>query len=601
MARISQKTVEQVKDAADILDVVGEFVVLQPAGKNYKGLCPFHNEKTPSFFVSKERRSFHCFGCGEKGDAINFIQKYKNISYNEAIEYLAGKYNIEVEREGNYELEVNQERYYRINQEAMEFYQVHLTNMDKGKKALDYLKSRGLDIHTIQYFEIGYAPQESDSLYQHLKQKYEEIELLTVGLIRKTASGGYVDLFHDRIIFPIKNESGKVVGFSSRLYEDRENEPKYINSPFTEIFTKGETIYNLDKAQPFIRSEKRVVLYEGFMDVIASVKAGLKAAICSMGTQLTENQAHMIKRYTDKVTLCYDGDTAGFEATAKAIKLLINEQLEVEIVLLPEGLDPDDYVRKYGTKAFSDYLNSRPIDVYEFLYEQMKKGSDLTKPRQIEAFKLKVFDFLIDKDSATIGDLFMHRISNDTGIAFDTIKSDYNSYMLTRAIRISLENRRQAQSGPKIVGAYEKAEAILINYYLADARYRAKIRNELSYFAEDHLNLEILLTIDDLVNTSENGNLRQKVVNMFSRDKQTDVEKRLTLDHDELKEVELDQCIQTLKCRRIDREIETFNSKIRTLLPEENDLKIRLSAERDKLKHALQLAKEKMNKWIKTE
>ncbi len=277
MGLISQKTIEQIKNAADILDVVGEFVALQPAGKNHKGLCPFHNEKTPSFFVSKERNSFHCFGCGEKGDAITFVMKYKNLAYVESLRYLAERYNIAIETDVFEPQQANIDRYYRINEEALQFYALHLTNLEKGQDALAYLRSRDLDIHTIQYFEIGYAPRELDALYQYLKTKYEEIDLLSIGLIKKTETG-YIDLFRDRIIFPIKNELGKVVGFSGRTFAGGFDEPKYVNSPYTEIFTKGEVVYNLDKAQTFIRKEKRITLYEGYMDVIASVKAGVKDA-----------------------------------------------------------------------------------------------------------------------------------------------------------------------------------------------------------------------------------------------------------------------------------------------------------------------------------
>ncbi|MBN2503753.1 MAG: DNA primase [Bacilli bacterium] len=599
MARISQKTIEEIKSAADILDVVGEYVALQPSGKNYKGLCPFHNEKTPSFFVSKERGSFHCFGCGEKGDSINFIQKFKNISYVEALEFLAEKYHIEIERVGSTEIGVSHDRYFRINQEAMEFYQLHLTNLEKGKNALEYLKQRGLDVHTIRYFEIGYAPADGDALYQHLKTKYEEIDLLTIGLINKNQSGGYYDLFRDRIVFPIKDESGHVVGFSSRLYEDKENEPKYVNSPFTEIFTKGEIMYNLDRAQSFIRRDKRVVLYEGFMDVIASVKSGVKAAICSMGTQLTQNQARLIKRYTDKVLLCYDGDNAGFEAMAKAIKLLMAEAIEVEIILLPEGMDPDDFVRKKGQKAFSDYLAQKSIDVYDFLYEYMKKDIDLTKPRQIEAFKLKVFDFLIQKNSATISDLFMRRIGQDIKIDFETIRSDFQSYQLTKAITRSLQERKTSQTGYKFTTAYEKAELILLNYYLENVDFRNKIKDELSIFTEDRLNFEIQVNIDELEKNTDQAALRNRVISVFSDDKQQEVTKRLTLDHDEFTEIELEQCIQTLKCRKIDRDINRIKSEIEALDPDDQSMKIKLKNDEVQLRKALQAAKEKVYRWTK--
>jgi len=562
MARISQKTIDEIKNAADILDVVGEYVALQPSGKNHKGLCPFHNEKTPSFFVSKERNYFHCFGCGEKGDAITFIGKYKHLSYVESLEFLADKYHIEVERTGSVDQSPSHDRLYQINEEAMQFYQLFLTNMEKGQPALEYLKKRGLDVHTIRYFEIGYAPKEMDTLYQQLHSKYEEIDLLTIGLIKKSQSGGYYDLFRDRIVFPIKNEAGKVVGFSGRLYEPSETEPKYVNSPYTEIFTKGEILYNLDKAQPFIRRENRVVLYEGFLDVIASVKAGVKEAVCSMGTQLTENQAALIKKYTDKVVLCYDGDKAGFEAMAKAIKLLIAHKLEVAIVLLPEGLDPDDYVKKYSQKAFAEYLATKQIDIYEFLYQHMKQDFDLTKASQIEMFKLKVFDFLLQKASGTITDIYLQRMASDIGVETDTLKADFNGYQLTKAITKSLQDRKTRQTDYLIPDRYFQAETILINYYLKALEYRREIDDQLAgFFTEDRFNIELLISIQDLIRVTHQDQLREKVYAQFSQEKQRILEKRLFAEDYEYTLMELEQCIMTLKKRILDREIKELKEK----------------------------------------
>jgi len=595
MARISQKTIEQIQDAADILDVVGEYVSLQPAGKNHKGLCPFHNEKTPSFFVSKERNLFHCFGCGEKGNAITFIQRFKNLSYVESLEFLADKYHIEIERTGNLETNKSFDRYYQINEEAMQFYQIHLTNMEKGKTALEYLNNRGLDIHTIQYFEIGYAPKEMDALYQHLRTKYQEIDLLTIGLIKKNQAGNYYDLFRDRIVFPIKNESERVVGFSGRLYELSETEPKYVNSPFTDIFTKGEILYNLDKAQPFIRREKRIVLYEGFMDVIASVKSGVKEAVCSMGTQLTEMQANMIKKYSDKVLLCYDGDKAGFEAMSKAIKLLGNAQLEVSIVLLPEGMDPDEFVKQNSIKAFSDYLQTKQIDVYEFLYLHMKKDFDLSKASQVEMFKLKIFDFLLQKASGTITDLYLQRMAQDIGVEFDTFKADFNNYQLSKAITKSLKERKTKQADYDILDRFFQAEKILLNYYLYAIEYRKEIDDQLAgFFTEDKLNIEILISIQDLLNSTPQILLKDKVVSQFSSEKQRLLNKRFFPDNYEYSVLELEQCIHTLKQRKLEREIEDLREKLK-LVNAQTDKKTYLEIS-DKI---LDLKRRKEKIWTK--
>jgi len=563
MARISQKTIEAIKSAADIIDVVGDYVALQPAGKNYKGLCPFHNEKTPSFMVSKERNTFHCFGCQEKGDAITFIQKIKNYSYVDSLKLLAEKYHIPIETESGAEFVSSNDRWYQINEDAKDFYALHLTNMEKGKPALEYLQTRGLDIHMIQYFDIGYAPKEPDALYHHLKGKYEEIELLAIGLIKAKGTDGYIDLFRDRVIFPIRNEYGKIVGFSGRTYQPKDNEPKYVNSPFTDIFTKGETLYNLDRAQPFIRQKQRVVLYEGFMDVIASVKAGIKEAICAMGTALTPDHATLIKRYTNQVIVCFDGDSAGFQATSKAIPLLEEAGLEVRIVVLSDGMDPDDYVRHKSAAIFLDTINQQQLDSYDFLYMAMKTGHDLKQASQIEQFKLKVFEFLLKSASGTLSDLFLVQFAKDAGVTLDSVKSDFNSYRLTKAITQTLTDRKKRQLDIAIMDRNFQAEIILINYYMKDKEYRTYIHDQLPGFSpSDKLNDSILLSIQDLLESSDPKVDRALVISKFSDEWKPLVQKRLYGPDHEYSTEELQQGVHSLKMGKIDKEIKQLKNRL---------------------------------------
>lgn len=563
MARISQKTIEAIKNTADIVDVVGDYVALQPAGKNHKGLCPFHNEKTPSFMVSKERNSFHCFGCQEKGNAITFIQKIKNVGYVDALRLLAEKYRIPIETETGEEWVADSHRYYQINEDAKDFFALHLTNMEKGKAALTYLKNRGLDIHTIQYFEIGYAPKEPDALYRHLKGKYEEIELLAIGLIKAKEPEGYIDLFRDRIIFPIRNETGKIVGFSGRTTTKETNEPKYVNSPFTEIFSKGETLYNLDRAQPFIRQKQRLILYEGFMDVIASVKAGVKEAVCAMGTALTLEHAELIKHYTKQAVLCFDGDLAGFQATAKAIPILEKAGLDVRVVVLPEELDPDDYQKKYGTNAFMDQINQHQIDSYDFLYLVMKKGTDLKLASQIEQFKLRVFEFLHQNASGTLADLFLDQFAKDTGVSPDSVRSDFNSFRLSKAIKQTLDERKQRQIDIAFLNRSYQAELILLNYYLKNQEYRSYIEDQLpGFFATDKLNNEILVSIQDLLESGLPVIDQENVVSQFSDDKKKAVKDRMFGPSHEYSKLELEQCVHSLKMDRITNEIDLLKKQL---------------------------------------
>jgi len=561
MERISQQTIDDIINATDIVDVIGEFVQLQPAGKSYKGLCPFHNEKTPSFFVNKEKHLFNCFGCGEKGNAVTFLQKYKNLTYVEALKSLADRYNVPLEVDYKGSGNEKFSRFYEINQTASDYYQLALTHLESGKPALEYLKNRGLDVHTLQYFEIGFAPNDMDNLYKNLKTKYQELDLLDLGLIKKNSEGNYYDLFRNRIIFPIRNALGKVVGFSGRIYRKSENDPKYVNSPFTSIFTKGDILYNLDRAQPAIKQMKRAVLYEGFMDVIASVKAGIKEAIASMGTALTIEQAKLIKKYADSVLLCYDGDSAGFEAMMKAIQILEAENLIVNLIVLPEDLDPDEYIKKYSAEQYRDFIDQNQIDPFEFRYRYLMKHADLNRTGGIERFKLSVFDLLKDR-SATVIELYLRKLATDTAVDFLTVRTDYRDYQLSKAIQKSHAATKQRITDIAIEHKYYKSEVALLNYYIENTEYRLLIQSELAgIFCADELNRDILMTIDNLLDIDpDTSDLKSEVFKHYRGDKLLMVQHVLT-HYCENPVQELDECIKTIKERGLENEIKALRER----------------------------------------
>lgn len=560
MQAISQETIDLIHNTADIVDVISEYVPLQPAGKHFKGLCPFHGEKTPSFFVSKERNYFKCYGCGEKGSAISFIQRYKNISFVEAIKELATKYHIPIDFDIKTNQDTSLDRYYEINELASQFYQVNLLNLERGKTAFEYLKNRGLDVHTIQYFELGYAPADFEKLFQELKQKYEPLELLEIGLIKKNQDR-YYDLFRDRVIFPIRNEFGKVIGFSGRTYTGGEpNEAKYVNSPFTKIFTKGNVLYNLDKAIPFIKREKRVVLFEGFMDVIAAVSAGVKESICTMGTQLTEAHAKLIKKHTNRVLLCFDGDKAGFEATFKTIPILENHGLEVEVILLPEKLDPDEYVKKYSSSKFVEFLQKNAIDKHAFAYEYLKSAVDFTKPGDIEHFKLSVFEYFIKLQSGMLLEMMTKRLASDIQVSYDIIENDLHHYQLTKAIIETSQKRHTSKIELALPNKDYRAEQYLINYYIENEKYRHIIDTELGTgFIQDRFILEMYINIKAMID--ENVLIRPNLALRFSKAKQEEAKKLVLQDYD-YDEKDLADLISTIKIRDIKNEINEIENEI---------------------------------------
>ncbi len=565
MAELSPATIEVVRNSADIVDVISDYVRLQPAGKNYKGLCPFHQEKTPSFTVSKDRQYFHCFGCGEKGNAFQFLQKIKNISFPEAVKALADRYHIPLELKGGYGQSNDFERLYQANQSAQEFFALSLTNLEGGRPALAYLQKRGLPMAMVQQFQIGFAPDKFDGLYQVLKERHSEIDLLEIGLIRKSDTG-YVDLFRNRITFPITNEQGKVVGFSGRIYmESARPEPKYVNSPFTKLFVKGDILYNLFNALTAIRQKSRVFLYEGFMDVIASFRAGITEAVASMGTALTPSQAKLIRKYTENVVLCYDGDKAGFEAMNKAIHILEEARLTVSLLLLPEGLDPDEYLQAYGAEALRTILETTQIDPWEFRYQYLKRKADFSKIGAIERFKTEFFRELLEKASDTVIAIYIRKMAEDLRIDSDSLRNDLRHMQLANAINLSKQNERVNPSPTQAVTFFNrgvKAEIALLNYYFENYTYREHISRELNkHFCVDPINLEILVNVQDLLDRNINDNLREQVVLKHSAYRQAEVKKRLEAHPEPYQMVELDDLIFTVKVSDLERQINAIEEQ----------------------------------------
>ncbi len=568
LAEISQQTLERIKAAADIVDVVGEHVTLQPAGKNFKGLCPFHQEKTPSFFVSKERQLFHCFGCGEKGGSINFIQKFKRLSFVDAIRDLADKYNIPLDLSERRTDSKETDKLFQINQMAEDYYQLALTNFDTGKIALEYLTKRGLDRELIQAFKLGYASEESTALYDRLNPKYLEIDLIELGLIKKNDSGRYYDLFRERVIFPVHNEFGKPVGFSGRIIKESKTEPKYVNSPFTKLFVKGDILYNLDLAQTAIRQSKRIILFEGFMDVIAAYRAGVKESVASMGTALTPSQAKLIKKYADNVILSYDGDRAGIEAMNKAISILEEAGLIVTILVFPDDLDPDEYLKKAGAEALKQYIETEQIDKWEFRYRYLKRSCDFKSASSIERFKMQLFALLVPEASQTVINLYINRLAADILIDPEVIRSDYRMLHLAKRVNDAVAGRREQIQSTLVPKKYLLAETTLVNYCLKELAYREMITNQLTeFFAEEKINRDIMINLVELAETADLQRLKIDLVSRFSKDVQAEVQKRLLRDNYDYTVLELNDCITMLKDRNLDREIQVLQAAAGKLDP----------------------------------
>jgi DNA primase len=375
--------VDEVKQRLDIVDVVGQYVQLQKAGRNFKGLCPFHSERTPSFFVSPERQSWHCFGaCGTGGDIFSFVMKRENLEFGEALRLLAERAGVTlVERRP--EEEAERDRLREANEAAAQFYHRTLVSTEAGQKAKRYLEERGQNLKTMQDFQLGYSPSGWDSLCQHLRERgYRDEELMAAGLAVE-GERGLRDLFHQRIMFPITDMRGRVVGFGGRslpIEGQEEAQPKYLNTPQTAIFDKGSLLYALDKAKEHIRHEGLAVIVEGYMDAIAAHQHGFANVVASMGTALSERQVRLLKRFSRDVVLALDADTAGQEATLRAVEYQDILGRDIRVIILPEGHDPDEVIRSDPEAWPALLTGAQPLLDYKF--EAVSSALDLSQPRQ---------------------------------------------------------------------------------------------------------------------------------------------------------------------------------------------------------------------------
>ena len=416
---------KQIVDKADIVNIISQYVKLEKKGNNYIGLCPFHDDKNPSMSVSPQKKVFKCFSCGTGGDVVKFISKFKNISISDALREVGATVGINVAlSQKDIERQKNQ-KYYDVLKEANQFFHFFLQNTVDGKKGLDYLQSRKISLKEVERFEIGLAG-DNDILYKTLNEKkYLPLDMIEVGLIR----GGdfYHDTFKNRILFPIKDLDGNVVGFSGRRFlPESEKESKYLNTSETIVFKKGEILYNYSDAIQDIKASDNVYLFEGFMDVIAACRANVLNSVASMGTALTVNQIHALKRLTKNVTVCYDSDGPGTIATIKAIGLLLQAGMNVNIARIPEGKDPDEYIFNHGELALHTELTTNTMSAMEFLYNNDKQNVDYNNINSVEKFKKNVFKNLSMFNSNILVEKTLNTLASDLGVSVENLVADYN-------------------------------------------------------------------------------------------------------------------------------------------------------------------------------
>lgn len=487
--RIPDEVVEQIRNSVDIVDVISEYVQLKKQGRNYFGLCPFHGESTPSFSVSPEKQIYHCFGCGAGGNAISFLMNIEGVSFFDAVKKLSTNTNVSVNEYEVSEVEenVSSETEVMIAAHAYmtKYYHHLLMNTEEGKAALQYLLNRGFTEEIIAEFQIGYSLDNWDMAKRILQKRGFNLTLMEkAGLLgTREQDGSYFDRFRNRIMFPIHNLQGKVVGFSGRTLGD--DTPKYMNTPETTIFSKGRLLYHYHLGRIHMRKAGRAILLEGYADVIAAQKAGFQETVATMGTALTEEQAKIIRRTVDDVIICYDGDKAGMSAALKAADILIKIGCQVKIAAVPDGLDPDEYVSKFGEEKFRTHVIESSLSITAFKLQYLRQGKNLQDEAEKITYLQQVLAEVAKLTKPLEIDYYLQRLSKDFSISLDVLKQELSQLQNKQPTNSQTNPVQQARQAPKQVQkrirtAYENAERYLIAYMLQNSDVATVVQENLS-------------------------------------------------------------------------------------------------------------------------
>ncbi|MFC0522577.1 DNA primase [Pontibacillus salicampi] len=488
--RIPEEVVEELRNSLDIADVVGEYVQLTKKSRNYFGLCPFHNEKTPSFSVSTDKQIFHCFGCGKGGNVFTFIREMEGVSFQEAVKLLADKSGHQLP-----ESAISQEDAKQGNPEIQNMYEAHtwlaklyhhlLRHTKEGKDGYELLQERGLSDETIDTFQLGFAPNSKDFTKKFLENKgYHPQSMVRAGLLSYNDDGQYSDRFRGRVIFPIRNHQGKTIAFAGRSVNG--GDPKYLNSPETELFHKGKLLYNFDLARGEIRKQGEVVLLEGQMDVISAYQAGIKHGIATLGTAITETQAKLIRRYVEKVIICYDSDNAGVEASYKAANILRKAGCEVRVASIRDGMDPDEFIRHYGSDAFRNEVLDNSYAYMGFVIQYLKRGYNMNNEGDRIAYIEKVLDEVSKMEKPIERDYYVRELAAEHDFSVEALEkeiidrrkkqglgkdnNEYKSYT-------SYKEPKKKQS--RLLPAFHNAERHLIHHMMHNMSVAHKVQDQL--------------------------------------------------------------------------------------------------------------------------
>lgn len=482
--QIPQDLVDEIRKSNDIVDIVGDYVALKKQGRNFFGLCPFHGENTPSFSVTQEKQIFHCFGCGKGGNVFTFLMEIEGFTFIQAIQHLAEKSGTVLPNQPQNRIQPqdsSEQASLSAYQWLTKLYHHLLRHTNEGKRAREYLAERGITDSMIEAFQIGYSPQSKDAVVQFLEKKgFHPQQMVSAGILVANDNNELTDRFRNRVVFPIRNHLGRTVGFGGRTLT--EQEPKYLNSPESALFQKGKLLYNFDLARSEIRKKSQAVLFEGYMDVITAYQSGCYNGVATLGTSITEQQASLIKRYVESVVICYDGDKPGIEASYKAARLFQKIGCNVTVAILPEGLDPDAYIKKYGSNSFQHEVIEASHTYMSFLMEYYKKGYNIQNESERIQYISKIIDEIARLDRPMEREHYTRELAKAHDLSTSTILEEIHikrKNLGNKLDKSNIKESRQIVRKKELYPAYHNAEKQLIAYMLYDSRIADKVRDEL--------------------------------------------------------------------------------------------------------------------------
>ncbi|MGM7702032.1 DNA primase [Pseudalkalibacillus sp. Hm43] len=485
-ARIPEETIERIQKSNDILEIVGEYVQLKKQGRNYFGLCPFHNENTPSFSVSAEKQIFRCFGCGKGGNVFSFLMEVEGFTFIEAVKNLAERTNVELPQlpsspqndQASKEKEIMKEGHGLLTR----LYHHCLTNTEYGQKAKEYLHNRGFTDEMIEHFQIGYAPDSWEFATAFLQKRNYSLDTMAGAgvLAKREFDGKFFDRFRNRVMFPIWDSQGKNIAFGGRILGD--GEPKYLNSPETKIFYKSKSLYAYHLARPEMRKEDKVILFEGYVDVIAAWKAGITNGVATLGTSLTQDQARLLSRNVTTVVICYDSDQAGINAAFRATELIESVNCNVRIAQMPPGMDPDDYIQNYGGDRFKQDVIGASLTVMAFKMQFLRRGKNLQDEGERMRYIEEILHEIAKLPKAVERDHYLRQLAEEFNLSLDALKQQQYQAFVSQKRKKDNDGRNRENNRKKYIGqssrllpAFHNAERILLAHMLKDVSIAEKV------------------------------------------------------------------------------------------------------------------------------